>query len=115
MREPIYECSNCGAYIHEVGGMAQVEEDNHGYCQNCGSNVEDPDQIGERIHIYIKTALQPGETLEETAKNAEGFAEWLRELDEEGFEPVQLDPDGHMYLEKMHEPDSDFKVDDPLE
>lgn len=103
MRESIYRCPNCGSRINEFPGMEDVEDEDHGYCHDCDTIAHEPEKVGERIHLYTKTALasRPHATLEQLAESCEALAEHVRELDEEGFEVVQSTPDGHIHLERI--------------
>jgi len=85
--------------------MEEIEDEGHGICHACDSVVHRPEEVGERIHLYTKTALacRPHETLEQLAASCEGLAEHVRQLDEEGFEVVQSTPDGHIHLERIDE------------
>jgi phosphosulfolactate synthase (CoM biosynthesis protein A) len=105
MRESIYQCPRCGSRIDEHHGMEAVEGDDHGYCHACESIAHEPEKVGERMHMYTKTALacRPHETLEQLAASCEGLAEHVRQLDEEGFEVVEAQGDGHIYLERIDE------------
>lgn len=105
MRESIYQCPQCGSRIDELHGMETVEGDDHGYCHACENIAHEPEKVGERIHLYTKTALacRPHETLEQLAESCEALAEHVKQLDEEGFEVVQSTPDGHIHLERIDE------------
>jgi hypothetical protein len=105
MREAIYQCPECGSRIDELHGMEAVEGDNHGYCHDCESIAHEPEKVGERMHLYTKTALacRPHETLEQLAASCEELAEYVRHLDEEEFEVVQASGDGHIHLERIEE------------
>lgn len=85
--------------------MEKIEEDDHGLCPACNSDVHEPEKVGERIHLYTKTALacRPHATLEQLAESCEALADHVRQLDEEGFEVVQSTPDGHIHLERKDE------------
>jgi hypothetical protein len=107
MRESIYRCPNCASRIFEIGGMEEVENDGHGYCHACESIAHEPEKVGERIHLYTKTALacRPHGTLEELARSCEELAQEVRQLEEEGFKVVQATGDGHIDLERLMESD----------
>lgn len=105
MRESIYQCPDCDSRISEFGGMDRVEDPDHGYCHSCESIVHQPENVGERIHLYTKTALacRPHETLEELAESCEALAQAVRQFEQEGFEVVQTSGDGHIYMERLIE------------
>ena len=85
--------------------MEEIEDENHRLCPACDSVAHNPEKVGERIHLYTKTALacRPHGTLEELADSCEAFADKVRDLEKEGSEVVQASPDGHIYLERMME------------
>lgn len=110
MRESIYRCPNCGSRINEFPGMEDVEDEDHGYCHGCDTIAHEPEKVGERIHMYTKTALacRPHGTIEAFAESCESLAEEVRQLDEEGFEVVEAHGDGHIYLERVNESQSNI-------
>lgn len=103
MRESIYQCPSCGSRIYELGGMEEVEDEDHGLCHECGDIAHHPPKTGERIHLYTKTALacRPHGTLKQLARSCEELAEVVRGWEKEGFEVVEAHGDGHIFLERI--------------
>lgn len=102
MREPVFRCPRCESKLSE-GEMADETNPESGYCPECENIVHEPEQIGERIHLYTKTALacRSHETLPQLAESCEELAEYARQLDAEGFEVFQTSGDGHIFAEKI--------------
>jgi hypothetical protein len=91
--------------------MEAVADDDHAKCHGCDSIAHEPEKVGERIHLYTKTALacRPHATLDQLESSCLALAEQVSQWNDEGFEVVQSSPDGHIFMERM---DGELKTDE---
>jgi hypothetical protein len=82
--------------------MEEVAADDHGYCLRCESIVHEPEKVKETISAHTDTPLayNSEHTLNQLESTYRALAEQFSQWREEGFEVIEAQGDGHLYLER---------------